>query len=168
VIHQSPFDKDDTTVDGKARWGDLPTAAPINSEEGVNCSTGLGRARHAFHQVGAYEGPSIPMYDQHAQGIRHRGQLDRVLEEDEWRLPTSVISADTWSRDINITAVDFDEMAFAVERALCEQHDISVYQSVDDRREELDEARQAVQSETTDSEESSTDTGGFEFPAASQ
>ncbi|WP_238330946.1 hypothetical protein [Haloglomus irregulare] len=43
--------------------------------------------------------------------------------------------------DIDITAVDFDEMTFAVERALCEQHDISVHQSVDDRREELGEAR---------------------------
>jgi hypothetical protein len=59
-------------------------------------------------------------------------------------------------------------MTFAVERALCEKHDISVHQSVDDRREELEETCRTVQSETTDSEESSTDTGGFEFPAASQ
>ena len=28
------FDEEDTTVAGKARWGDPPTAAPINSEEG--------------------------------------------------------------------------------------------------------------------------------------
>ncbi len=96
------FDEDDTTVAGKARWGDLPTAAPINSAEGgelldrawkatkeefqrnldrVREALDEDLARHAFHQVGAYEGPSIPMYDQHAQGIRHRGQLDRVLEE---------------------------------------------------------------------------------------
>jgi hypothetical protein len=106
--------------------------------------------------------------------------LREELEGDEWRLPTSDISADAWSRDIDvadktpspedvdITAVDFDEMTFAVERALCEQHGISVHQSVDDRREELEETRRTVQSETTDSEESSTDTGGFEFPAASQ
>lgn len=56
-------------------------------------------------------------------------------------------SADTWSRnvdvadetpsrdDVDITTVDFDEMAFAVERALCEKHDASVHQSPDDRRE---------------------------------
>jgi len=52
-------------------------------------------ARHAFHQVGAYEGPSVPMYDQHAMGIRHRDQLDRVLEEEEdsqtlWIVPADV------------------------------------------------------------------------------
>ncbi|QFU84464.1 hypothetical protein [Natronorubrum aibiense] len=28
------FDEEDTTVAGKARWGDLPTAAPITSGEG--------------------------------------------------------------------------------------------------------------------------------------
>ncbi|QFU84458.1 hypothetical protein [Natronorubrum aibiense] len=28
------FDEEKTTVAGKARWGDLPTAAPITSEEG--------------------------------------------------------------------------------------------------------------------------------------
>jgi len=29
-------------------------------------------SRHAFHQVGAYDGPSVFLYDQHATGIRHR------------------------------------------------------------------------------------------------
>ncbi|WP_394348756.1 hypothetical protein [Haloterrigena sp. H1] len=28
------FDEEDTTVAGKARWGDLPTAAPVTSDEG--------------------------------------------------------------------------------------------------------------------------------------
>jgi len=120
------FDEDETTVAGKARWGDLPTAAPINSEEGGELLDRAWKAtkeefqrnldrvrealdelsdeaimrdedltRHAFHQVGAYEGPSIPLYDQHAQGIRHRGQLDRVLEEEEdsqtlWIVPADV------------------------------------------------------------------------------
>ena len=70
--------------------------------------------------------------------------------------------------DIGITTADFDEMTFTVKRMLCKKHDISVHQSVDDRREELEETRRTVQSETTDSEESQTDTGGFEFPAASQ
>ena len=104
------FDQEDVTMAGKARWGDLPTAAPVNSgeggellERGWNATTedfqrNLDRvkealdelsdeaimrdedfARYAFHQVGAYEGPSIPMYNQHAQGIRHPGQLDLIL-----------------------------------------------------------------------------------------
>jgi len=28
------FDEADTTVAGKARWGDLPTAAPVDSDDG--------------------------------------------------------------------------------------------------------------------------------------
>jgi len=49
-------------------------------------------ARHAFHQVGAYDGPSVFLYDEHASGIRHRGQLDRVLDEsdDLWIVPADV------------------------------------------------------------------------------
>lgn len=49
-------------------------------------------ARHAFHQVGAYDGPSVFLYDQHATGIRHREQLDRLLEasEDLWIVPADV------------------------------------------------------------------------------
>jgi len=117
---------------------------------------------------------ALDHYKEFAQYLREE------LEGDEWRLRTSDISADTWSRDIDvadetpspedvdITAVDFEEVTFAVERTLCEKHDISVHQSADDRREELEEARQTVQSETTETEESETDTGGFEFPAASQ
>ncbi|MFC4360198.1 hypothetical protein ACFO0N_19800 [Halobium salinum] len=49
-------------------------------------------ARHAFHQVGAYDGPSVFLYDQHASGIRHREHLDRLLEESEdlWIVPADV------------------------------------------------------------------------------
>ena len=46
------FDEDETTVAGKARWGDLPTAAPINSEEGESFSTGPGRPpRKSFSEI---------------------------------------------------------------------------------------------------------------------
>lgn len=49
-------------------------------------------ARHAFHQVGAYDGPTIFLYDEYANGIRHREQLDRLLEESEglWIVPADV------------------------------------------------------------------------------
>lgn len=49
-------------------------------------------SRHAFHQVGAYSGPSIFLYDEHATGIRHREQLDRVLERggERWIVPAEV------------------------------------------------------------------------------
>ena len=117
------FDEEDTTVAGKARWGDLPVAAPVESEAGQGLldrgweateeefQRNLDRVkegleelsdeenlrdedlvRHAFHQVGAYDGPSIFLYDQHGCGIRHRGQLDRVLEETDecWIVPADV------------------------------------------------------------------------------
>jgi len=50
------------------------------------------RAAHAFHQVGAYDGPTIFLYTEHGTGIRHRGQLDRLLEESEeiWIVPADV------------------------------------------------------------------------------
>ncbi|WP_254538648.1 hypothetical protein [Halomarina litorea] len=117
------FDEEDTTVAGKARWGDLPTTAPVDSDAGQDLldrgweatkeefERNLERvkeaidelsdeeimrdedlARHAFHQVGAYDGPSVFLYDQHATGIRHREQLDRLLEESEdlWIVPADV------------------------------------------------------------------------------
>jgi len=40
----------------------------------TKCAT-MRTSRHAFHQVGAYDGPSVFLYDQHATGIRHRGWL---------------------------------------------------------------------------------------------
>ena len=117
------FDENDTTVASKARWGDLPTAAPIDSDDGQDL---VGRgweatkeefernlervkealdelsdgeimrdedlARHAFHQVGACDGPTIFLYNEYANGIRHREQLDRILEESEelWIVPADV------------------------------------------------------------------------------
>ena len=59
-------------------------------------------------------------------------------------------------------------MSFAVERALCEKHDISVHQSVDSRRAELDATRDNVHSEAADSETTGSKLGKFEFPAATQ
>ena len=49
-------------------------------------------ARHAFHEVGAYDGPSIYLYDHHGNGILHRDQLDRILDEhdDLWIVPADV------------------------------------------------------------------------------
>jgi len=49
-------------------------------------------ARHAFHQVGAYDGPMVFLYIEHASGIRHREQLDRILEESEdlWIVPADI------------------------------------------------------------------------------
>ena len=117
------FEQDDTTVAGTARWGEFPTAAPVDSATGQDLldrgweatkgefERNLDRvkeaidelsseeimrdenlARHAFHQVGAYDGPTIFLYTEHANGIRHREQLDRVLEESEelWIVPADV------------------------------------------------------------------------------
>jgi hypothetical protein len=117
------FDEENTAVAGKARWGELPTAAPVDSEDGQELfergweatkeefernldrvKEAIGElsdeeimrdeelARHAFHQVGAYEGPTVFLYTEHGSGIRHRGQLDRVLEESDelWIVPADV------------------------------------------------------------------------------
>jgi len=108
---------------GKARWGELPTAAPVASDNGQallergweatkeEFERNLDRvkeaidelsdeeimrdedlARHAFHKVGAYDGPTIFLYTEHGTGIRHRGQLDRLLEKSEvlWIVPADV------------------------------------------------------------------------------
>ena len=117
------FDEQDTTVAGPARWGDLPTVARVDSDDGetllerawetteAEFERNLNRvkealeeysdeaimrdedlARHAFHQVGAYDGPSIPLYDEYARGIRHRDRLDRILDEYNgcWIVPADV------------------------------------------------------------------------------
>lgn len=117
------FDQEDTSVAGKARWGDLPPSTPIDSNDGQDLldrgweatkgefERNLERvkeainelseeeimrdedlARHAFHQVGAYDGPTVFLYTEHAIGIRHREQLARILEESEdlWIVPADV------------------------------------------------------------------------------
>jgi hypothetical protein len=117
------FDEEGTSVAGKARWGELPTAAPVDSDDGQDLiergweatkeefERNLDRvkdaiddlsdkeimhdedlARHSFHQVGAYDGPTIFLYTEHGTGIRHRGQLDRLLEESDglWIVPADV------------------------------------------------------------------------------
>ena len=117
------FDEDETTVAGSARWGDLPTAAPVDAPEGqellergwtateeqfernlervkdaldelsdAEIMANVDLARHAFHQVGAYEGPTVFLYDEFRNGIRHRGRLDGILEESEelWIVPADV------------------------------------------------------------------------------
>src|SRR6056297_3868125 len=117
------LDEEDTSVAGTARWGELPTAAPVDSDDGQDLlergweatkeefERNLDRvkeaieelsdeeimrdedlARHAFHKVGAYDGPTIFLYTEHATGIRHREQLNRVLEESEnlWIVPADV------------------------------------------------------------------------------
>lgn len=114
---------EESCVAGKARWGNLPVAAPIDSGDGQDLldrgwtatrdefHRHLDRAReaieelspeaimrdedlarHAFHQVGAYRGPSVFFYTQHGMGVRHRDHLDRLLEESEdlWIVPADV------------------------------------------------------------------------------
>ena len=117
------FEEEDTTVVGKARWGDLPTAAPVDSDDGQNLRErgwdatkeefertfervkeaidelsdeeimrDEGLARHAFHQVGAYHGTTMFLYNEYGNGIRDREQLDRLLEESEevWIVPADI------------------------------------------------------------------------------
>ncbi|POG54145.1 hypothetical protein [Haloferax marisrubri] len=117
------FDDDSTSVGGKARWGELPTAEPIDSDSGQELlergweatkqefERNLERVRegiqdlnteaimrdkelirHACYNLGAYRGPSLFLYNEFAEGIRHRDQLGRVLESDEqmWIVPADV------------------------------------------------------------------------------
>lgn len=117
------FNEEGTTVAGKSRWGELPVAAPVDSEDGKELldsgweatreeferhldrvKVGLEElsdeeikrdedlVRHAFHQVGAYDGPSIFLYDEHGCGIRDRERLDDILDEsdDLWIVPADV------------------------------------------------------------------------------
>jgi len=45
------FDDEDTTVAGKARWGNLPIAAAVDSENGKNCSIVDGKQRKRSSSV---------------------------------------------------------------------------------------------------------------------
>lgn len=130
AVHSRPafdyyvlFDREDTTVAGQARWGELPVAAPVESAEGealvdqgwqateatferhlADVKAALetytdeeimrdaGFVRHSFRQLGAYAGPAIALYDQHAMGIRDRERLDEVLAagDDLWVVPADV------------------------------------------------------------------------------
>lgn len=49
-------------------------------------------ARLPFRRIGSFEGPAVFLYDEVATGIRHRKQLDRLLEEREnlWIVPGDV------------------------------------------------------------------------------
>lgn len=117
------FDETDTTVAGTARWGEYPTAAPVDSREGQalldrgwtateaafernleqvkealeeytdeEIMRDVDLTRHAFYRVGAYDGPTVFLYDETATGIRHRDHLERILEEREslWIVPADV------------------------------------------------------------------------------
>ena len=117
------FDDDRSSVAGKARWGDLPVVAPVDSHTGAallkrgwkatirKFERNLERVRvgveefstdelmhdkelvrHACHNLGAYRGPSLFLYTEFGTAIRHREQLDRVLESDSqlWVIPADV------------------------------------------------------------------------------
>ena len=118
------FDASSSRVAGPARWGDRPTVARFDLPAGQHlldsgweatehefhrtlgrvraelheCSDeelmGDAMARHACRTLGAYRGPSVYLYDEHGQGIRHREALDRVLdtegEDPLWVVPADV------------------------------------------------------------------------------
>lgn len=117
------FEETTSSVAGPARWGALPTAAPLDSETGTELleqgwdatkaefQRNLDRVkelleeydddeilrnvegvRHACHQLGAYRGPAISLYDEHADGIREPAHLERLQDEDveRWIVPADV------------------------------------------------------------------------------
>ncbi|MGB9955128.1 hypothetical protein ACOZ4B_01840 (plasmid) [Haloferax prahovense] len=117
------FDDDSTTVAGSARWGDLPVAAPVGSEDGQELLESGWQAttrefernlervregvddldaaaimrdedlvRHACHNLGAYRGPAVYLYDEFADGIRHRERLEQLVGSNDhlWIVPADV------------------------------------------------------------------------------
>ncbi|SEP16128.1 hypothetical protein SAMN04487948_11784 [Halogranum amylolyticum] len=102
------FDDETTSVAGKDRWGELPVVASVDSDEGAELLERVRTAvdefsteelmrdkelaRHACYNLEAYRGPSLFLYDEYGGAIRHRDQLDRVLESDEqvWIIPADV------------------------------------------------------------------------------
>jgi len=118
------FDDESSRVAGPARWGDRPKVARIDSAAGQQLLDsgweatereshrtvervrealaersdeelmGDELARHGCRTLGAYRGPSVYLYDEHGQGIRHREALDRILDADDedslWVVPADV------------------------------------------------------------------------------
>jgi hypothetical protein len=107
------FDESSSRVAEPARWGDRPTVARVDSPAGQQLLDSgweaterefyrtLGRVREALSECSDEElmgdamarnvcralcssrGPSVSLYDEHGQGIRHREALDRVFELDD-------------------------------------------------------------------------------------
>ena len=107
------FDEEGTTAAGKVRWGELPTAVPVDSADGQHLLERGWRAteqefhlnyervreafnelseeefmheemvRHACANLGAYDGPPVYIYDESAAGIRTRSRLDDLLDESD-------------------------------------------------------------------------------------
>lgn len=82
------FDKDDTRVAGKARWGDLPIAAPIDSDEGQELVKSGWKATKNLIESN-YSMTRVPLYNQQGERIMNREQLDILLEESDglWIVP---------------------------------------------------------------------------------
>jgi len=123
------FDEENTTVAGKARWGDLPAASPLTRTMDGTYSTKGGKrrkksssaiervkeaidelsdeimrdenlSRHAFHQVGAYDqGPFGRSFDR-AIGVPVRSARDRH--------PPSWTAGSTPRREKNLWIVPAD------------------------------------------------------------
>ncbi|WP_267644112.1 hypothetical protein [Haloarchaeobius amylolyticus] len=79
----------DTLNQFERNLGIVQDAIAQYSTEEIMQDTDL--VRHAFYNVGRYQGPTIALYDGHGCGIRHRRQLNSVLErENIWVVPADV------------------------------------------------------------------------------
>jgi hypothetical protein len=67
--------------------------AALRAHSSLKLMRDVDDVRRAFRDLGAFEGPTIYVYDQYGLGIRHRGRLDAVLEQDErvWIVPAEVL-----------------------------------------------------------------------------
>lgn len=85
------FDRENTKSAGKGRWGDLPTAATVDSQEGKrliergwSATTDLENSPFAEHD--SLDGAVL--YDGEGNEIKHRDQLDQLLDlENGWIIP---------------------------------------------------------------------------------